>query len=80
MSAFFRKLWNRLGAKGAAALAALLLLVVILFQNLDTVTIDVLFWDAVSLAKPVFILLCVALGLGAGLWLGWRLWGRRGTP
>lgn len=78
MRTFFQRLWQRLGLKGAAAATALLLFLVILFQNLDTVTIDILFWDAVSLAKPLFMLLCVALGLGVGFWLGWRLRGRRG--
>lgn len=79
MQAALRKLWQWLGPRGTAAVAALLIFIAILFQNLDTITVNILFWDAVALAKPYFILLCMVLGFVIGMWAGWRLRARRGS-
>ncbi|QDU67638.1 hypothetical protein [Engelhardtia mirabilis] len=52
--------------------AAALLLVIVIFQNLNPITVDLLFWN-VTMSKAALIGLSAFLGLLAGLPMGLKI-------
>ena len=62
---------RRVSPKALVAVVVLVLVVVVAFQNTDSQTVDVFFWDVSS---PTWLLLLVMLVAGAliGSLLAWR--------
>lgn len=67
--------WLRHHPLGALQVILLILLVIVIAQNLEPTSIDVLFWSAARLPKLVVIL--ISMLLGALIWEGIR---RRWRP
>ncbi|MDX1803613.1 MAG: hypothetical protein R3292_05995 [Alcanivorax sp.] len=59
-------LWLLRHPMGALQLAGLLLVVIVVFQNLEPTSIDILFWTLVDI--PKLLLLLISMLVGALTW------------
>jgi len=62
--------WLRHHPLGALQILLLILVLIVIAQNLETTSIDILFWTLASLPKLVLIL--ISMVLGALVWEGLR--------
>lgn len=58
---FLRRHWRAIGR-----IAAVALLLIVVLQNVEPTSVDLLFWSIGSL--PKLVLIVVSMALGAGLW------------
>lgn len=79
MREILRAIWSFLGPRGTAAVVIMALFTVILFQNTaEHVSLDLLFWDALTMSKVTFMAIALLGGFLAGVMGGWWLRGRVG--
>lgn len=63
-------MFKRLGFKGSFILLLFIVLLLLAFQNMDTISIRFLFWDVILIKKIYFIFLLVGIGWILGFFGG----------
>lgn len=67
----WQKIWAVLGPKGLALVGAMLLVMIVGFQNMEPADIDLLFWDLMEVPKLYMIVGFTVFGFVVGLLTGW---------
>lgn len=67
-----KNIFKTLGLKGIIAFITIFVILIFCIQNIETTSVDFLFWNIVELPKLNLILFSVFMGSILGFMLGWK--------